>query len=69
MSKNDMRDLLHELADLGVEVTLTGGKHYKALTPQGPVFFPSTPSDRRGVLNTRAELRRHGVPLPRSGGR
>ena len=34
-------------------------------TPNGPVFIPSTPSDRRSLKNAVSILRRHGIPIPR----
>ena len=39
------------------------GKHWIVYPPDGgtPVVFPATPSDRRGVRNLRAALRRAGL--------
>ena len=65
MSRRDAQELVREIRDLGVEVELTGGGHYRVSTPQGSVFLPSTPSCMRAIRNARSELRRHGVPVSR----
>lgn len=65
MPRSDARDLLRELRDLGIEVEVRPGGHVRAVCPLGPVFFPCSPSDRRSTLNTRATLRKFGVPLGR----
>lgn len=45
----------------GWSVSRTSRGHYKVRPPQGRLmFFPGTPSDRRGYPNTRADLRRAG---------
>lgn len=59
----DMRNLVKEAERLGVEVTFTRKSHLRFATPQGAVIAPSTPSCPRSILNTRADLKRHGVPL------
>ena len=65
MSRRDAQELVRDLRDLGVQVEVTGGGHYRVSTPQGPVYLPATPSCGRATRNARSELRRHGVPVPR----
>ena len=51
-----MRQLVSEL---GGEATCLNGGHVKVTFPNGKeVFTPSTPSDRRALLNARAEMER-----------
>jgi len=46
-------------------VTIANGGHVRFQSPTGSVVFVSaTPSDHRGLLNTRACLRRAGLHLP-----
>jgi predicted RNA binding protein YcfA (HicA-like mRNA interferase family) len=48
----------------GWDVKITGGGHLKFVSPEGKmVFAPSTPSCRRGRLNSRAQLRRAGLKI------
>lgn len=62
-SRRDVTELLRALHSLDIPCVKTKSQHWKAMTPQGPVFFASTPSDRRSILNTKAELRRKGVDI------
>ena len=43
---------------------LTGRGHLRLTGPQGVVYVPGTPSDRRTEVNLRAQLRRAGL-IPR----
>ena len=61
----DMRNLMACAESQGWTVTRTGGDHYRWQGPCGQlVFSASTPSDRRGLSNLRATLRREGLTLP-----
>lgn len=49
----------------GWTISVTGGGHLKWRSPDPStpyVITPSSPSDRRGFLDDRARLRRHGLP-------
>lgn len=62
-SPKEMRALLRAAEDAGWKVELKR-KHYRLQSPEGEiVFLPSTPSDRRSVLNSRAQLRRAGLKV------
>lgn len=62
----ELRPLVRAAIAAGWTVTKTGGGHLRFRSPTGAlVFAPSTPSDHRSVKNTAAELRRHGLDLPR----
>lgn len=63
VSPKDYAQLIGRAADDGCDVTYTRGGHVRIDTPSGPVFAASTASDRRGVLNVRAQLRQRGVAL------
>lgn len=48
----------------GWRLIVTNGGHLKWAAPNGEVVFSSrTPSDRRAVMNLRADLRRRGLVL------
>jgi hypothetical protein len=48
----------------GWHVIYRRGGHYLVINPEGArCFMPSTPSDRRAVLNARAHLRRLGADV------
>lgn len=63
----EMRPLVVAATEQGWEVEKTNGGHLRFRSPTGDIVFsPSTP--RRGlrsVENTKAELRRKGLDLPR----
>lgn len=60
----DMKQLCRSLRKQGWTVERTSKGHYRAITPAGrKIVMPSTPSDGRSVLNTRALLRRAGAVL------
>jgi hypothetical protein len=61
-------EVLTRLAELGFTYSLSGGGHYKVLSPRGEVMppIPATPSDWRSVANTVADYRRRGVDLTRA---
>jgi hypothetical protein len=56
-------DLLEAAQEAGFRV-IKGGSHYRVFAPDGQALTatPATPSCKRGVLNFRAWLRRHGLP-------
>lgn len=56
----EVKKLVRSLRRQGWTV-LDSGKHYKAISPDGaPVSFARTPSCSRTLLNTVADLKRHG---------
>jgi predicted RNA binding protein YcfA (HicA-like mRNA interferase family) len=62
--KADLKKILKALADQGWKITQRRSSHYRLQSPNGDVYFAgSTPSDRRAVLNLRADLRRMGADL------
>lgn len=55
----DVKDLIAEFVPLGWEPSRTNKGHIKMVHPGGAMhYLPSTPSDWRGIRNSRAELRR-----------
>jgi len=56
--RRDIEDLIEWCLDNGMPVAKTRNGHWRVETPTGPVFMPSTPSDKRGVKNARSLLRR-----------
>lgn len=58
----DWRPLVREIEDNGFTVE-PGGKHLIVRNAEGKAvhFLPCSPSERRGLLNNRAELRRKGI--------
>jgi len=60
VSKRDVLDEIRRAQEDGWKVTKTGGQHYRLEHEEAsrPVLAPSTPSDHRGILNLRADLRR-----------
>ncbi len=58
----DWRPLVREIEAAGYTVE-AGGRHLTVRNAEGKAvhFLPSTPSDHRGLLNNRAELRRKGI--------
>jgi hypothetical protein len=60
----EVKYLLSRVARQGGQVEHRKAGHIKVTHPSGGiVFLPSTPSDRRSMLNTRAQLRRAGFTL------
>lgn len=55
--------LVAKLRRAGVTVERTRNGHWKVITPHGPVFMASTPSDHRAERNTKAMLRRRGLVI------
>ncbi len=55
------KELLRALDRLKVPWTKTRAGHIKVSAPLGPVFFPSTPGDSRGIRDDVCRLRRKGV--------
>jgi predicted RNA binding protein YcfA (HicA-like mRNA interferase family) len=57
-SKKDFQQLVKQAESQGWVVTKTNGSHLRWLSPTGRIVFStSTPSDKRGLLNTIKELR------------
>jgi hypothetical protein len=57
----ELQVLIKQARSQGWEVERTKGDHYKWLSPRGNFFFSaSTPSDRRGLLNLKRDLRING---------
>jgi len=62
--KKDMQRLVKAAENAGWMVSRTKKNHLKFKAPTGAtVIAASTPSDHRSVMNTRAELRRHGLDV------
>lgn len=63
MANKEITELLADLAAEGYTVARSGGGHWRVTRPDLPaarsVFVPSTPSDRRSMKNTLADLRRN----------
>lgn len=67
-ARKDTDRLVRDLRSEGWAVTKTKGGHWRAKPPRCEhriVVFGSTPSDRRSLANTKADLRRSGY-RPRS---
>lgn len=60
----DIKQLIVKLEKQGLELRRSGTTHWKVYR-DGRLLttLPSTPSDRRSLLNKRAELKRQGVVL------
>ena len=57
--RHDLKQLLRQASACGWQVTRTRGGHWRLRHPAGGVVvMSSTPSDRRALLNFRAQLRR-----------
>jgi predicted RNA binding protein YcfA (HicA-like mRNA interferase family) len=57
--RHDLAKLLRQASACGWQVTRTRGGHWRLRHPGGGVVvMSSTPSDRRALLNFRAQLRR-----------
>lgn len=66
----EIRDIIKQIKkfgkDLGYEVVMDGGGHWKVLRPgERALSLPCTPSDARTVRNVKAYLRRNGIPIKR----
>jgi len=64
-NKQDFQRLVKALQQQGVRVKRTKKSHICVITPKGPVYCASTPSDGRAIKNALAMLRRKGVKLDR----
>lgn len=65
MSTKILKEWIAVAQAQGWTITTTGSGHYRWRSPTGDVTTtPGTPGDRkRGMLNTRAALRRMGLKL------
>jgi len=65
--KKDIQDVIRQLEAQGWVVTQAGKRncHWRCQAPDGRglVFMSSSPSDRRSLLNAKAQLRRLGANL------
>ena len=60
----EYRPLVTKAREAGCHIERTRKGHLLFVTPTGArVIAPGTPSDRRALLNTTAQLRRSGVPV------
>lgn len=64
-NKKDFQKLVRALQQQGVRVKRTQKSHICVITPKGPVYCASTPSDGRAIKNAIAMLKRKGVKLER----
>lgn len=66
--KKEMKALLKAAEEQGWTVRFTGSGHYQWKAPDGQTIIvtPSTPSDHRSMSNTRAQLKRAGLNLPKA---
>lgn len=66
-----VRQLARLAQDHGWTVRRSGSGHFKFIPPNGEraVTVPATPSDKRSLANSIAQLRRAGLPIPRKGQR
>lgn len=63
-SRKELRHIIDQLEEQGWKLSLTGGNHYKCVSPTGKVvFMPSTPGEGRSLKNMKAQLRRAGAKL------
>lgn len=62
----EMEELIRPAVEAGWELTRRGSGHLCLRCPASgrKVFFTGTRTDRRGVQNVRAQLRRAGAPIP-----
>ena len=61
-AKKEMRALLRRLRKAGYYWYVRGSGHYAIHTEQGLVIASATPGGHSAVRNTKADLRRRGVP-------
>lgn len=60
---NEMAKLVAAARRAGAQVSYTGSGHHRIEWHGQQVVIPSTPSDHRSLPNSRALLRRHGIPV------
>ena len=62
MASKEVKQLLRKVEAQGWRVVPTKSGHFWAYAPNGrdKVLIPGTPSDRRGLRNTIADLKRAG---------
>lgn len=67
--RKDLKQLRIVAEQQGWRVERTNGDHLKWLAPDGgmAIYSPSTPSNARGILNLKAQLRRAGLELEKHG--
>jgi biotin operon repressor len=65
MSNKDFTKLVRALQQQGVRVKKTKKSHICVITPKGPVYCASTPSDGRAIKNAIAMLKRKGIKIDR----
>ncbi len=63
-----MADIVRLAKSNGWEVSLTAKGHYRFVSPdksQPIIHLSGTPSDKKTYICGVAQLRRHGLPIPR----
>ncbi len=66
-ARKEVRRLITQIEAAGGRVIRSKSGHWKVyLNGHLVTSIPNTPSDWRGLLNTRALIRRSGIELPRS---
>jgi predicted RNA binding protein YcfA (HicA-like mRNA interferase family) len=64
LCRGEYKSLERTALEQGWTVTKTNKNHIRFRSPQGScVFVPSTPSDWRGPLKARSDLRRAGLKI------
>ena len=61
--KKRIKQLIREVRRLGIDVTVTGGTHWKFHTPEGYVFAPSTSGCRFAIRKVIRELNKKGIEI------
>lgn len=62
--KKMLKEMLSQAEALGARVEMTKNSHWKVFCPDGSIVVTGgTPSDRRALLNFRAQLRRAGLEI------
>lgn len=66
-ARKEVRRLIAQIEAAGGSVVRARSGHWKVYVNDRLVTsIPNTPSDWRGLMNTRALLRRAGIEIPRS---
>jgi hypothetical protein len=63
VANKEIRQVVRNLKRRGILVKPTKKAHFCVVTPAGPVFCSSTPSDIRAIRNLVSMLKRKGVKL------
>lgn len=63
---SDVKDIIKTVKQLGWEVDRTNSGHFRLRSPNPAVpliYAPYSPSDKRGLKNLKALLRKYGVDI------